>query len=303
MSHLYVICGHGRGDSGAVGGGYNEAERVRTLGRRIKELGGENVTLHDTNDNAYASDAISHLGIPKDWQIVELHMDSGPSSARGGHVIIKAGFRADKYDSELARLISGIFPGRSQSVVGRGDLANPNRAARRGYGYRLVENGFISNDKDRAIFNASIDQLARGYLAAFGISASSAPSEPEAGASGLGDTSWTGPLMWRELESQLGLTPTGTISGQSDYNRTKVQVRIERGLYDCGYTRHGSTCVRALQGKLGVEVDGQMGPGTVKALQAWLNDKVGAGLAVDGYYGPATSRAVGRALEAGLFRG
>lgn len=121
--------------------------------------------------------------------------------------------------------------------------------------------------------------------------------------SGLGDTSWTGPLMWRELESQLGLTPTGTISGQSDYNRTKVQVRIERGLYDCGYTRHGSTCVRAIQGKLGVEVDGQMGPGTVKALQAWLNDKVGAGLAVDGYYGPATSRAVGRALEAGLFRG
>lgn len=121
--------------------------------------------------------------------------------------------------------------------------------------------------------------------------------------SGLGDTSWTGPLMWRELESQLGLTPTGTISGQSDYNRTKVQVRIERGLYDCGYTKHGSTCVRALQGKLGVEVDGQMGSGTVKALQAWLNDKVGAGLAVDGYYGPATSSAVGKALEAGRFRG
>lgn len=119
---------------------------------------------------------------------------------------------------------------------------------------------------------------------------------------GLGDTSWTGPLMWRELESQLGLSPTGTISGQSDYNRTKVQVRIERGLYDSGYTKHGSTCVRALQGKLGVEVDGQMGGGTVKALQSWLNDKVGAGLDVDGYYGPATSRAVGTALERGAFR-
>lgn len=118
----------------------------------------------------------------------------------------------------------------------------------------------------------------------------------------LGDTSWTGPRMWRELESQLGLAPTGTISGQSDYNRTKVQVRIERGLYDSGYTRHGSTCVCALQSKMGIEVDGQMGHGTVKGIQQLLNDTVGAGLVVDGYYGPATSCAVGTALERGVFR-
>lgn len=125
---------------------------------------------------------------------------------------------------------------------------------------------------------------------------------PDAPNAGLGDTSWTGPLMWRELESQLSLTPTGTMSGQSDYNRTKVQVRIERGLYDCGYTKHGSTCVRALQAMLGVEVDGQLGHGTVRALQTWLNDKIGAGLDIDGYYGPATSRAVGSALESGAFK-
>lgn len=45
MAHLFLIAGHGAGDSGAVGYGYTEAERVRALARRIVALGGSNVTL------------------------------------------------------------------------------------------------------------------------------------------------------------------------------------------------------------------------------------------------------------------
>ena len=118
----------------------------------------------------------------------------------------------------------------------------------------------------------------------------------------LGDTSWTGPRMLAEWQRQLGTTADGRLSNQSSYNRTKVQVRIESGVYDGLYNAHGSSMVRVLQSRLGTGVDGQMGPGTVKALQQWLNDTVGAGLDVDGYYGPATSRAVGTALERGAFR-
>lgn len=118
----------------------------------------------------------------------------------------------------------------------------------------------------------------------------------------LGDTSWTGPRMLAEWQRQLGTTADGRLSNQSSYNRTKVQVRIESGVYDGLYNAHGSSMVRVLQSRLGTGVDGQMGPGTVKALQQWLNDTVGAELDVDGYYGPATSRAVGTALERGAFR-
>lgn len=49
MAHLFVIAGHGHGDSGAVGNGYTEAERVRALANRIGQLGGSNVTLGDMN--------------------------------------------------------------------------------------------------------------------------------------------------------------------------------------------------------------------------------------------------------------
>ena len=172
MEKLYVICGHGAGDPGACGNGYQEAERVRVLGARIKALGGDNVMLGDVNRNYYADNGISKLNISKDYQIIELHMDSAAASARGAHVIIYGGFNADAYDKALAKFLSGMFPGRANTIVGRNDLANPARAASKGYGYRLVECGFISNATDVSIFNANIDNIAKGILECFGIKAS-----------------------------------------------------------------------------------------------------------------------------------
>lgn len=169
MAHVFLICGHGAGDSGAVGNGYQEQERVRTLGARIKALGGDYVTLADTSKNWYKTAGINTLTIPKDWQILELHMDSGAASARGGHVIIKQGYTADKYDNALAKMLKEILPGRSNMIVGRSDLANVNRASAKGYGYRLVEFGFISNKNDVKIFNSRMDDIADGVLEAFNI--------------------------------------------------------------------------------------------------------------------------------------
>lgn len=169
MAHVFLICGHGAGDSGAVGYGYQEQERVRTLGARIKALGGDYVTLADTSKNWYKTAGINTLTIPKDWQILELHMDSGAASAHGGHVIIKKGYTADKYDNALAKMLKEIIPGRSNMIAGRSDLANVNRAASKGYGYRLVEFGFISNKNDVKIFNSRMDDIAEGVLKAFDI--------------------------------------------------------------------------------------------------------------------------------------
>ncbi len=174
MAHLYVIAGHGAGDPGATGNGYTEAERVRVLANKIKQLGGENVTLGDLRRNFYADKGISSMNIPKDWCIIELHMDSGKASARGAHVIIKGTHDADSYDLSLASFVGAMFPGRANKIVGRNDLANPNRAAARGYNYRLVEFGFISNATDVSIFNNNLDAIARGILSCFRINTNTA---------------------------------------------------------------------------------------------------------------------------------
>lgn len=191
MAKLFVICGHGAGDPGADGGGYTEAERVRALAARIKALGGSEVELGDTSRNWYRDGGISRLETTA--PVVELHMDaSGVPGAHGAHVIIKSGFEPDEYDKALADKLAAFMPGRADKLVKVSNLANVNRAARRGINYRLVENGFIDSPVDLAYFNSHIDDIARAYLAAFGIEPGSAPSEPEAGASGSGSTGFEG---------------------------------------------------------------------------------------------------------------
>lgn len=173
MAKLFIICGHGDGDPGACSGGYSEAERVRALAKRIKELGGDSVKIGDTSIDWYASNEISKRTIPSGYQVVELHMDSASASARGGHVVIYSGYGADEYDKALAMNISKLFPGRARTIVPRNDLANPYRAAIAGYSYRLLECCFISNPDDLSKFNNKMDEVAKNILSAFGIGAQS----------------------------------------------------------------------------------------------------------------------------------
>lgn len=169
MSKIFIICGHGAGDSGAVGGGCTEADLVRRLAARMRAIGGDAVQVGDTSRNWYAEALISKGWCPKGVPVIELHMDSGPAGAKGGHVIIKKGLTPDAYDRAIESFIKGFFPGRSITMSERSDLANPNRASVMGVNYRLVECGFISDSVDRGKFLSQMDDLARGLLSAFGI--------------------------------------------------------------------------------------------------------------------------------------
>ena len=209
MAKLFVICGHGAGDPGADGGGYTEAERVRALGARIKALGGSEVEMGDTSRNWYRDGGINRLETSA--PVVELHMDaSGVPGAHGAHVIIKSGFAADEYDRALADRLSAMMPGRAEKIVHHSELANVNRAARRGINYRLVENGFIDSPVDRAYFNEHVDDIARVYLEVFGIEPGSAPSETSRGSPA---PSWPSTTRARPSCSTAGTCPATATSG------------------------------------------------------------------------------------------
>lgn len=121
----------------------------------------------------------------------------------------------------------------------------------------------------------------------------------------LGDTSCWGPKFTHELQTQLGTTVDGVISGQSSANK-KYHGGIS-GTFQ--YGSGGSRCIIALQRKLkaagySLTVDGHYGPKTIKAHQQWLIKlgwscgKSGA----DGYHGKDTSSAMAKALQAGAYK-
>lgn len=167
---LYVIAGHGQGDPGCTAHGYQEAERVRALAAKLVEYGGSEVGLYPTGKDLYQQGGPVNLGVGLSTPCIELHMDGvDDQSAHGGHVIIDDSLSPDKQDKALAEYISGMFPGRAETIVKRNNLLNVNVAANVGQNYRLLEVCFISNWDDLDKFNNNIDEVARGILACFGI--------------------------------------------------------------------------------------------------------------------------------------
>lgn len=281
MAHIFVIAGHGHGDSGATGGGYTEAERVRALAKKIQQYGGSNVTVGDMSRDWYADNGISSLNISKDWQIIELHMDAASASARGGHVIINSTFSPDKYDKALASYISGILPGRSQTIVKRSDLANPKRAAVKGYAYRLLECGFISNATDRKIFNENIDEIAKGILKCFDIAvsgSSSSTSKPSSSASSSSEKytlAKSTKVYTNASDAKNNKNATGTYSAGTYYvykksdgmiNITKTKGKAGGWINPNSLSSSASSASSSTT-KTTLKVDGYWGTSTTKRLQ------------------------------------
>lgn len=171
---LYIICGHGAGDPGSGGHGYNEADVVRLVGKKLKSLGGSKVELLDTSINWYKSGKVNADLAKKVGKnpVVELHLDAAGESAKGGHVIIKTGMTPDAYDNNLAALEKSYFPGRSEVLVKRSNLANINRAAIYGINFRLVELCFITNKDDITKLINNMDDFCKKFLGCFGIGVS-----------------------------------------------------------------------------------------------------------------------------------
>ena len=290
MAKLYFMAGHGAGDPGACANGYQEAERVRALGERVKAYGGSNVVYLDPSINYYASKAISRLSIPSDGCILEAHMDSASASDRGGHVIIKSGYNADAYDNALANMLSRRLPGRAQMIVGRGDLANPKRAAAKGFNYRLVEFGFITNTTDLNIFNTQMDEIAKEVVQCFQITPSSNPGKPATSSPVSGGKvtvdGWWGKKTTLALQHIFKTGYYDGIVSNQDPAQKIYLLRADSGSWDFAGMGNGSDLIGAMQRKVGVKDDGFMGPTTIKAWQRFL------GVTVDGYMGVNTVTAL-----------
>lgn len=318
---LYVIAGHGAGDPGACGNGYQEAERVRALAKEIVARGNGQVGHYDYDRDCYQDNGLS--GYNPGCPVMELHMDSASASARGGHVIIPVGYGGpDEHDNALAAMLGEMLPGRPNLIVERDDLQNCNVAKSRGIDYRLVEFGFISNTTDLGIFNANIGTLADRILSIFGIAGSSPHAADTIQRGDHGEVVKALQRRLIKLGYDVGAAKDDGDFGECTENAVKrfqrknllvddgqvgplTQAKLDAGThwnyplkdghYFGAYSKDDDNnhsgyyieedrwYVRMIQAKLGVTTDGLFGEETKAAAKKWQADN---GLYVDGIIGP-----------------
>ena len=112
-----------------------------------------------------------------------------------------------------------------------------------------------------ADLSARADTIAQGHAAP--------TPAPQTGAALVVDA-WWGPATNRALQANLGTPADGVLSDQPAVNRPHFP-RAGDGWEWVQTPSGGSTCVHALQVRLGVTPDGYAGPVTVTALQKRLN--------------------------------
>lgn len=104
-----------------------------------------------------------------------------------------------------------------------------------------------------------------------------------------------GEATTRALQKYLGTVQDGIISHQL-VSSEKLLVSRFGHTFQFDGTRKGSLCIKALQKKLEVSVDGLIGKNTIKAMQKWL------GVSADGVCGKNTTLALQKFLDSkGMF--
>ncbi|MCG5436249.1 peptidoglycan-binding domain-containing protein [Micromonospora foliorum] len=98
----------------------------------------------------------------------------------------------------------------------------------------------------------------------------------------------------RWLQGRLGVTADGLWGPGTE---AAYQAYYDEGALLAVDGDFGPGTIRATQRALGTTVDGQWGPASIRALQSHLNNWSNAGLAVDGGMGPGTIKALQRHLN------
>ena len=96
----------------------------------------------------------------------------------------------------------------------------------------------------------------------------------------------------KALQRYLGTPVDGVISSQYAPNRIYITAAVKG--WDWADVPKGSTCIKALQRKVGASADGIWGKATSRAVQKWL------GVDVDGYFGAISTKALQRKLNKSL---
>lgn len=163
---IYLISGHGNGDPGAIGNGYQEQDLTRKFNKLLLRHFKNNkvkVKLHNIKQDVYQLTAKGKgmYSFKNNNKIyIETHFNAASNkNANGCETLIAQGLVADDYDKTIQKTLSKYFENRG--IKKRSDLLNMNVAKQRGLNYRLIEVCFISNKDDVIKLINDMDNIAK----------------------------------------------------------------------------------------------------------------------------------------------
>lgn len=142
-----IIAGHGKGDPGACGNGYEEATLTRELVKMVSDKIGDRLShtiVVGENQNEYIDRAYDFT---KFAYVLEVHFNSG--GGNGAEILLHSSISANNLDTEILNSVLSTGIGKHGSgYVPRSDLGNMNRAKAGNVRYSLLEVCFIDSASD-----------------------------------------------------------------------------------------------------------------------------------------------------------
>lgn len=179
---ILLIAGHGAGDSGALGSGFQEQERTRALAQQLKgRIPGGETTLFDPSKNAVRE---CREGRVPDFHpyryVLELHLNASSDPAANGTMCyidrtetghtVEDQILEQLYRMGYQKAWDGVVVTQRQFPEG---LVVQNACRKQGVSHCLLEVCFITNEKDMHRFNSMLAQTAQaignGISTGFGL--------------------------------------------------------------------------------------------------------------------------------------
>lgn len=179
---ILLICGHGQGDPGAPGNGYQEAILVRELAPKLKDILSEyaEVTLFDPNVNMYKYLKSGKFFNFREFDyVLEIHFNAivkdfkGDGETTGTEILVHTYEKGTSVEELIVNKIAKLGF-KNRGVKPRSDLQNMNICrGSQGVSYALIETCFIDDKDDMDLYFSKkcdiIEAIADGIIEGFGL--------------------------------------------------------------------------------------------------------------------------------------
>lgn len=177
---ILLIAGHGQGDCGAVGNGYQEATLTREVVMLLKPILSKyaDVTVFDTSKDMYKFLKAGNKYNFKDFDyVLEFHFNAFNTKAYGTEILVHPSEKGVSVEHNILNNISAIgFTNRGVKTCS--NLQNMNICkGKQNISYALLETCFIDNKNDMNLYQAKkqeiIQAIAKGIIDGFKLTNSS----------------------------------------------------------------------------------------------------------------------------------